>query len=337
MDEGCTATDRYFHREKDVRTAELDDARDVASRLFTPHRLEYMGRSRDLDARLSAARIGGVTVGYLKYGAEVELVNTTALENYHINVPLTGHAESWCGTESILGTPARAAVFLPGRPAGIKWAAECAQLCVKFSRADLEFELEGLLGRPLAKPLAFVTSMDLTTESSKSWLGVLSFLRHEFACSESVVQHPLTGRHLEQLAMHGFLLAQPGFRDAVLNARCETLRPRTVRRAIDLLESHPQEPWTVTDLAREVGISVRALQEGFKQHIGTPPLAYLREIRLRRVHAELAAASYASYDSVTVTQIATKWGFGHLGHFGVAYRQKFGVTPNQTIRNRRVS
>lgn len=330
MNQGTIATPTYFHREHDVRTAELSDACNVASRLFTPHRVEYTGRSRHLDARLSASRIGGGTVGDLSYGADVELVNTSALDNYHINVPLFGHAESWCGTESVLGTPLRAAVFLPGRPAGIKWAADCAQLCVKFSRADLEVEIEGLLGRPITKPLAVATSMDLTTETSKSWLGVLSLLRQEFARSESIAQHPLTGRHLEQLVMHGFLLAQPAFREAALGDRGQTLRPRTVRRAIDLLRSHPEKPWTVTDLAREVGIGVRALQEAFKQHLGMPPVAYLREIRLCRVHAELTAASP---DTVTVTQIASKWGFGHLGHFGVAYRQKFGVTPNQTLRN----
>lgn len=60
MNQGTIAIPTYFHRENDVRTAELSDACKVASRLFTPHRVEYTGRSRRLDARLSASRIGGV-------------------------------------------------------------------------------------------------------------------------------------------------------------------------------------------------------------------------------------------------------------------------------------
>ena len=38
-----------------------------------PRRLRFSGRGQRLNARLSAARIGAVTIGYLRYGADVEL------------------------------------------------------------------------------------------------------------------------------------------------------------------------------------------------------------------------------------------------------------------------
>lgn len=319
----------YFHRYSPVHTTELVVAQDVASRVFTPHRLDFFRRPRCVDTRLSAARIGAVTLGYLGYGANVALVHESAIGDYHINVPLSGNAESWCGSDSVLATPEQAAVFVPGRPAGIKWSADCVQLCVKISRADLELELEGLLGRPLGKPLNLAVAMNLETEASRSWLALLSVLNRELALPESIIQHPMIGRHFEQLVMAGFLLQQPAYREIALGAKTTPALPRTVRAALDLIEGYPENYLTVTDLARTVGISVRALQEGFKRHVGISPLAYLREVRLSRVHAELAGASP---DSVTVAQTATKWGFGHLGHFSVAYRRKFGVTPHQTLR-----
>jgi len=324
----------YVHRYELERTTELDVAEYVASQIFTPHRIGFAGRSRHVDARLRADRLGAVTVGYLQYGADVELVHESEIRDYHINIPLSGRAESWCGSESALATRVQAAVFLPGRPAGIKWAADCVQLCVKLSRADLELQAEGLLGRPAAKPLNIPVSMDLTTESGKSWLAALSAFTREFKQSEGILQYPMIGRHVEQLLMTGFLLQQPMFRALALGGDEKPEPPRTIRIALDLIESRPEEFSTITDLAREIGLSVRALQDGFKRHVGVPPLTYLREVRLNRARAELMAASPGS---VTVAQTAMKWGFSHLGRFSLAYRRKFGMTPYQTLRANRDS
>jgi AraC-like DNA-binding protein len=37
----------------------------------------------------------------------------------------------------------------------------------------------------------------------------------------------------------------------------------------------------------------------------------------------------------SVTRIAMKWGFRHLGRFAVGYRDRFGETPSQTRRRAR--
>jgi AraC-like DNA-binding protein len=58
-------------------------------------------------------------------------------------------------------------------------------------------------------------------------------------------------------------------------------------------------------------------------------MMYLRRLRLHHVHAELAAHSP---DSVTVTMVAGRWGFVHLGRFAGQYRQLFGETPSETLR-----
>jgi transcriptional regulator GlxA family with amidase domain len=60
-------------------------------------------------------------------------------------------------------------------------------------------------------------------------------------------------------------------------------------------------------------------------------MMYLRRLRLHHVHAELAAHSP---DSVTVTMVAGRWGFVHLGRFASQYRQLFGETPSETLRAR---
>ncbi|WP_460359141.1 helix-turn-helix domain-containing protein [Mycobacterium sp. ZZG] len=52
--------------------------------------------------------------------------------------------------------------------------------------------------------------------------------------------------------------------------------------------------------------------------------------QLHHVRAELIAHSPPS---VTVTMVAGRWGFLHLGRFAIQYRQLFGESPSQTLRS----
>jgi transcriptional regulator GlxA family with amidase domain len=86
----------------------------------------------------------------------------------------------------------------------------------------------------------------------------------------------------------------------------------------------------VAELAAASSTSVRSLQESFRRSLGTSPMKYLRDLRLEQVHKELVAAEPGP---VTVTEVATRWGFVHLGRFAAAYRQRFTERPSDTIRH----
>ena len=49
---------------------------------------------------------------------------------------------------------------------------------------------------------------------------------------------------------------------------------------------------------------------------------------MNRVRAELASADPAS---TTITQVAMRFGFLHLGRFAGDYRRLFGVAPSETL------
>jgi transcriptional regulator GlxA family with amidase domain len=114
-----------------------------------------------------------------------------------------------------------------------------------------------------------------------------------------------------------------------LRSRPRATAPATIRRAVTVIEERAAEPLTVAAIASASGISVRALQEGFRRHLDTTPRAYLHEVRLRHARGELTAADPTS---TTVTRVAARWGFLQPGRFAAQYRDRFGEPPAATLR-----
>lgn len=103
-----------------------------------------------------------------------------------------------------------------------------------------------------------------------------------------------------------------------------------VGRAVAFIESNPDRPMTVGDIARAAYVSPRAVQIAFRRHLDTTPMAYLRRVRLDRAHSDLAAATPT--DGTTVTAVAARWGFGSPSRFAADYRRAYGRAPQQTLR-----
>jgi AraC family ethanolamine operon transcriptional activator len=107
-----------------------------------------------------------------------------------------------------------------------------------------------------------------------------------------------------------------------------TNRERLVRRADDYMRAFLEEPLSLLDLCREVGVSERTLHYAFREVRGLSPMAYFQACRLNAVRQELKAAAAGT---ATVREVAQRWGFWHTGEFAAAYRRLFGELPSQTL------
>jgi hypothetical protein len=94
---------------------------------------------------------------------------------------------------------------------------------------------------------------------------------------------------LHDAVVAGFVHAtEHRWRDALERpARCWSRTP--VQRAVDVVRADPTQPFTPTTLARLTGASPRTLHDGFRRHLDTTPMAYVRVVRLERAHADLRA------------------------------------------------
>lgn len=103
------------------------------------------------------------------------------------------------------------------------------------------------------------------------------------------------------------------------------------RKAEAVIEEETDAPMTVTDLARRLDLPPEIVREAFVETVGTGPGAWLRRQRLNGAHRDLRTAGQSGE---TISQIAMRWGFWHLGRFSGYYADLFGETPSQTLKGR---
>lgn len=107
--------------------------------------------------------------------------------------------------------------------------------------------------------------------------------------------------------------------------------PSVVQHALDFCAAHAGEPISTEDIALAVHTGVRSLQRAFRTHLRMTPLSHLLMVRLERAHQDLRRIADGHADG-TVSDVAMRWGFTHLGRFAAQYRKQYGRTPVQTLR-----
>lgn len=311
-------------------SSDLDYVHDRVARVLAPHSLELVGDDAELNAKMHSRRLSDIGISFLTYGGEVIFESGSIDSYFAIQIPLAGVTDIECGGHRLVSTPETAAVISPGDHLAMRWFDGCAQLVCRIERVALESHLASMLGEGLTERLRFDLAMDIIDGGSGAGVRRTIYdLVRRLDRADEVMENDWYVRQCEQLLMTELLLAQPHNYSQQLGEP----RPATsgqLRHAIDLLESHPERSHTILGLAKQVSVSARSLQRGFQQELGTTFQELLREIRLRRVHDELRAANP---DTVTVSEVMTRWGLPLKGRSFEAYRKRYGETPLTTLRS----
>jgi len=313
-----------------LHTRDLDEARAGVARVLSPHELRMSRSSDRLDAQLCHAPIGAVSINRLRYGATVQIDAGCTNDFLLVMMPLSGVSEVCCGDDSIRSTPKVASVVSPTLPLRMTSRYDCDQIMIRIERAFLERHCMQHLGRELRRPIEFRLGMDVSEGHAASWCALVRYLVSELDRESNVFTSALTRVHVEHLVVSTLLLAQPhSYRDDLMNVG-RSVAPAYIRRVEEYIEAHADEPLSIADLAACAGVSASTLFAGFREFRDTSPIAFLKGVRMKRVRDELRAASP---QTGTVTDVAMRWGFSHLGRFAVEYRRWFGESPSQTLKH----
>ena len=107
-----------------------------------------------------------------------------------------------------------------------------------------------------------------------------------------------------------------------LRQRFGASQPKLVE-TVELMESNIEEPMSLDELARHVGISRRQMERIFQKHLNCVPTRYYLELRLRRARELLLRTPRSIVD------VAFSCGFVSAPHFSKCYRDFFGKPPRE--------
>jgi AraC-like DNA-binding protein len=105
------------------------------------------------------------------------------------------------------------------------------------------------------------------------------------------------------------------------------LRDPIAGRALALLHDRPTAPWTLEQLAKDIGVSRSALADRFAHVVGQPPMRYLARWRMQLASRLLADGA------AKVSAVALDVGYQSEAAFSRAFKDIVGVSP-ATWRNR---
>ncbi|MBE9058231.1 helix-turn-helix domain-containing protein [Sphaerospermopsis sp. LEGE 08334] len=94
-----------------------------------------------------------------------------------------------------------------------------------------------------------------------------------------------------------------------------------IHHAREILISQYDNPPTLLDLAKKVGVNDHKLKLGFREVFGTTVFGYLHNYRMEMAKMLLQEGEQ------NVAEVASYVGYSNPGHFAAAFKRKFGMSP----------
>jgi len=178
------------------------------------------------------------------------------------------------------------------------------------------------LSRPILDGLPPAFKVNVRADASGHWLERSILHLVEEAASGGVGSAAMLAKLSEALfvdTLRRYVGALPDQQSGWLAGA----RDAIVGKSLGLLHGRVAHPWTIADLADEVGISRSALVERFTRYLGEPPMTYLTRWRLQWAARSLQKSSRG------IAAIAVDVGYESEAAFSRAFKREFGVPPGK--------
>lgn len=303
------------------------DAHESVSRVFFPHKVVVRDDSGLLDFSHSVAPVGDISLNQIAYGADVDVViDDLQRSHFVLVIALTGMAtvhfnqRAWAllGGDCVLMSP------------NVRYRFEMA---ADHTHLAIGIPSERLLGcgRPFEAVHSVMTMAHDNPRGGASQL--MGFI--EYLCGELHRASPLFDLPAVVSANGESLLAM--VRAALFDKEAPNPKPSVlpgfIWRADSFISHHLKDNIELDDIVAAAGVPARTLYHGFHRFLGQSPMQTLKLRRLESARADLIA----SKGEMSVIALANQYWVGHSGRFARMYRDVFGESPSETIRQARDS
>lgn len=143
-------------------------------------------------------------------------------------------------------------------------------------------------------------------------------------CLKSPTEATILGPGIIREITYRTLCGPQGY--TLLNMIGRTGHLAQIHAVLNRMHSHYAEPFNVTELAEEVGMSISAFHHNFKMVTSSSPLQYLKSIRLHK------ARMLMFQSGIGAAIAADKVGYESASQFSREFKRFFGTSPMEESR-----
>ncbi|WP_282054097.1 AraC family transcriptional regulator [Maribacter luteus] len=100
---------------------------------------------------------------------------------------------------------------------------------------------------------------------------------------------------------------------------------KRIRQAKEIMIAHMAEPPSLPELAKQIGLSLKKLKEGFKQIYGDSVYSFLFDYKMEYARRLLETGQN------NVNEVGIRVGYSTSSHFIAAFKKKYGTTPKKYV------
>ena len=100
-----------------------------------------------------------------------------------------------------------------------------------------------------------------------------------------------------------------------------------IKKAKQIILEEMNNPPSLAELAKRVGLNIKKLKTDFKEFYGVPVFSFLLNYKME------LAKTMLQEQHLNVNEIAMNLGYSASSHFIAAFKRKFGVTPKQFAKS----
>ena len=311
------------------RSTNLEEIRRLTSAKIRDHRIEAVNANERVQATHNVAELDGLSIHVIQY-AMSSLIQCEPLSRFYLVVlPVNGNVRMVAGDYDHVCDARSGAVIPNDLRFVLHWEAGATAVVLQIEKQRLEQKLETYLGFAVKRRVRFDQWIDTETGAGAFLRATLLMVIDQLDRNPWHEINPLLSNEFAEALMATLLRSSfHNYRHLVGGISHGPLPP-AIKSAMAFIRENLKEDMQINDLADAVGISPRAIQTMFKKYFRMTPVHYIRAMRLAEIRRELLDMKKS--DRRSLTELAQKWGFNHLGRFSAYYRKAYHENPSQTL------
>ncbi|WP_449432144.1 helix-turn-helix domain-containing protein [Pseudomonas putida] len=318
--DSSASQDMPFAANSVLRSRDLDNAQSLLNSHLDERQISLRDQ-RILDINFTLQSLPQVKLFGAQWGSEV-CVRSRPLNAWHGIFPLQGAIRSH--PDDLQAGCGELLLFAPGHEVNVIWKEGTKAIVIAL---DAPLVSDYLKRHHEVEPPRLANQTFLFEGSHPAVRSLGSLLRlvdSETGNASGLLATPASQSSVQHLFCENLLQLIPSLQ-ALPQRR---LLPSAVKRVVDYIHAHLDQPLCITELVSISGSSRRSLEQAFRNGLQTSPQRYIQACRLRAIREILLRHQPGD---VQVSELALRWGFAQPSHFTAAYKQAFGELPSRTL------